>query len=287
MLCHQVAFPALVLIAATAAASDAVPTPALRDAVIRADTSDKAAAAYEAYFLRIGRAGLKDLMKDEDTGIALQAAWETYTKPAKRKEKLFGRSDDVYDPAELRKFVVFLKERTKAPVPDWWATAVTEVDLFPGRHHAFVGARRDGPKQVRVEEREGNLVLSAGGCSVEFPKATFNRDFYDSFAAWIGEKRSVVAAYPGIAGFAYTVAGFEGKGGKPVWKVDVWGAGRDVLGGEGFHQVEMREKDGVVYLFGVESHGAYVEAFEAASGKVRFRFCTCYWFHNSEAWGRK
>src|SRR5437667_9778674 len=79
---------------------------ALRARVLRADSRDKAA-AYQAYFLRLGRAGLRDRMKDDDTGVALQAAWEVHLKPAKRKKKLEGRTDDVYDSAELAKFLAF------------------------------------------------------------------------------------------------------------------------------------------------------------------------------------
>jgi hypothetical protein len=287
-----VAVVALALLTATSAAAPDTdpPTAALREAVVRADTPTKAAAAYRAYFLHLGRASLKDLSEDADTGIALQAAWETHTKPVKRKEQAVGRIDDVYDPAELRRFVAFLKVRTKAPVPKWWAATVTDVDLFAGKHHAFPGpggAGQGDREQVRVDEREGDLVLSSGGRSFAFPKATFGRGFDDSFAAWLGEKQSVVASYPRRSGFGYTVGGFEANGRRPTWKADVWAAGREGLGGEGYHSVEMTAADGVVYLFGVESHGAYVEAFDAASGKVRFRFCTCYWFHHSEGWGLK
>ncbi len=51
--------------------------------------------------------------------------------------------------------------------------------------------------------------------------------------------------------------------------------------------VDVTEKGEVTSVFGVESHGAYAEAFDSATGKVKFRFCTCYWFHNCEAWGLK
>ena len=305
-MCHQrlrwlIAFSGLVLAAVPSLApADPEPKAAdLRERVLRADSRSEAADAYKAYFLCLGRSGVKSLTKDENLGIALQAAWETHLKPVKRKEKVDSRSDDVYDPAELVQFVTFLKDRTKAPIPPWWSTGVTDVDLFPGEHHAFIGPSkrgRDDPekpkkgdekKELQIKVRGDNLVCSLGGRSIEFPKDTFGESNFASFVGSIGEKRSVVASYPGISGFAYTLAGFEGKGGKPVWRADVWSAGRDFLGGEGYHRVEMTEKDGVVYLFGMESHGAYVEAFDASSGKVRFRFCTCYWFKHSEAWGLK
>jgi hypothetical protein len=198
----------------------------------------------------------------------------------------------VYDPAELCKFVAFFKERTKAPVPEWWATGVTDVDLFTGEHHAFVGISKKketwaalAKKRLVVEAKGDNLLCSAGGRSVEFPKGTF-RGLIDSFVGLLGEKRSVVAAYMDI-GFAYEVAGFEGKGGKPVWKARVWAANRHFVAGFGYHYIEMTEKDGVVYLFGMDPHCAYVEAFDMISGKVQFRFSSCYWMFHSEAWGLK
>src|SRR5437899_5331208 len=74
----------------------------LRERVLKADSPKKKGEAYEAYFLKVGRAGLKDLMKDEDAGIAIQAAWETHLLPAKRDPRMPGRGDDVYNPAELK-----------------------------------------------------------------------------------------------------------------------------------------------------------------------------------------
>jgi hypothetical protein len=88
-----------------AAGADPEPTTAaLSDAIVRARSADSAAAAYRAYFLRGGRVGLKDLLKDEDTGISLQAAWETNLKPAKLDPRL-ERGTDVYDPDALDLFV--------------------------------------------------------------------------------------------------------------------------------------------------------------------------------------
>jgi hypothetical protein len=64
--------PLFLLTTTPAAESDE--TTALRDRVLKAATPKEKAVAYEAYFTKVGRAGLADLTKDEDTGIALQAA---------------------------------------------------------------------------------------------------------------------------------------------------------------------------------------------------------------------
>jgi hypothetical protein len=69
----------------------------------------------------------------------------------------------------------------------------------------------------------------------------------------------------------------------------VWGPGRRTGIVSGFHDhwAEVVGLGDTVYVFGAESRGVYLEAFEAATGKARFRFCTGYWFHWSEAWGLK
>jgi hypothetical protein len=220
-----------------------------------------------------------------------------HLKPMKRKEDAGLRADDVYDPVELKKFVNFLKDRAKVAVPDWWAAGVTDVDLFPGRHHVFIGPddppgatprkRRDTEAAGRtpsLTEKDGTITYAVGGRSVSFPKDTF-----DTFVPWeplgiLGEKHSVVVAFVSIDGPSYQAVGFTGKGGKPVWKADVWAEGRTLsLGGGGYHLVDVTEKEGVVCVFGIETHGAYAEAFDLA----KFRFCTCYWCNWSEAWGLK
>jgi hypothetical protein len=286
---------ALCCLASAPAAEPEKDVKALREQVVKADTPDDKAKAYKALFEKVGKAGLSELMKNEDTGIALQAAWEVHKKVVKRPKEERGRVDDIYDPDELKKFVEVVKKRTKAPVPDWWAKNILDVDAFVGEHHAFISEKDAGQKTVKskagasvpnaaeLEELKEALVYTVGKRSVEFPKDTFGK-LADCYAGVIGEKRSAVAAYSDSSGFAFEIAGFEGKGGKPTWKSDVWASGRTILAGAGHHWVEVIEKDGTVCVFGAESHGMYAEAFDLATGKSTFRFCTGYWFNFSEAW---
>ena len=268
---------------------------ALREAVLKADTPKKLAYGYKELFEKVGKDGLPELMKDDDIGLALQAAWEVHKKVVKRSEK---EADDkwVYDPDELKKFVAMLKKRTKAPVPDWWAENITKVDVVPGKCHWFRTNVDRRPKYHEtkdytrwpdghdLEKRDDTLVYTVGKRSIEFSKDTFEeRRSY--FAGSVGEKRSAIAAY-GSSG-PFEVAGFEGKGGKPVWKSEVWGAGRPVLAGFWYQCAEVYEKDGTVYVFGETPGGMYLEAFDLATGKCAFRFCTAYWLLYSEGWAIK
>ncbi len=278
-----------------AIADEHKPTAAtFRETVLRADAPRYAGRAYEFYFLRIGRAGLKDLLNDENTGIALQAAWETHLKPVRQFNSLQQGNDENVEPAELGEFVDFFKQRTKVPVPDWWAATVTKWPEWP---HPFDEPIVTGPeapmnamftrKNLRVEMKGDMLVCKAGDGSIEFPKNTFRDPLANSFVGSLGKQRSVVAAYQTSGAFPSELAGFTGKGGTPAWRADVWGCGRGYYGSLSYHFVEMTERNGIVSLFGVEPFGAYAEAFDAVSGTVQFRFCTSYWGNSSEAWGLK
>ena len=50
------------------------------------------------------------------------------------------------------------------------------------------------------------------------------------------------------------------------------------------HRVESVSSEGSVLVFGGESHGMYLEAFDEKTGKCLYRFCTCYRFNFSESW---
>lgn len=279
---------------------------ALRAAVLMADSMVAKAEAYKKLFQKVGRAGLAELRKDEDTGVALQAAWELSKKPAKRAKKHPLLVDDIYQSDELAKFVTFLKERTKAPVPDWWANDITFADAFPGKQHSFpeVGYGQKSPPKLReakaskpgniyevsvgaeLEFKGDSMVYSAGKRAVEFPKEVFaNAD--NSFTALMGAEHSIIACYPSNGGFSFRVAGFKDNGGKPVWKSVVWGAGRTILAGSAPHWVELTATKDAVFVFGGECAGMFVEAFDATTGKCLFRFCTGFWFNPAEAWGLK
>src|SRR5688500_7347089 len=110
------------------------------DAILAAYTPEAKASAYRKLFENVGRKKLVTFKKHPDTSLALQAAWELARKPMPRRPKMSGRVDWIYDPVPLREFAQFVQERTGVPVPAWWRKAITDVDLFPREHHAFIGA---------------------------------------------------------------------------------------------------------------------------------------------------
>jgi len=268
-----------------------------RSQVLDSSSARTRSKAFQEWFEGIGRAGIAKLVDDEDVGISLQAAWEVHKKLVKRvKPVTAARSDDVYDREELNQFLIFLKKKTKATVPDWWAESIVDVDVFPNEHHAFIGAARQKVTKSQANEKwlvtEGaeltrgtnTLVFSTGGKSIEFPDDKFVHGSGICFTGVVTDKTGFIATFAPEAGQAFKVARFEDKGNKPVWLEKVWAAGRTAGSGPASHRVELVTTENTLMVFGKESHGMYLEAFDKKTGKNLYRFCTCYWFNNSEGW---
>jgi hypothetical protein len=147
-----------------------------------------------------------------------------------------------------------------------------------------------------VRRRDRAVVYAAGGREVEFEESAF-REIHlwptgYVYAAVLGQKQSAVAQYMPNEGYPYKLAGFDGRGGRPAWVSDVWATSPPTVTGVRVrfgrdHDVELRGKGGTVFVFGVTSDGAYLEAFDMATGKCKYRFCSGYWFNWSEKWDLK
>ena len=125
------------------------------------------AKAYRLLFEKVGRPGLPDLMKGKDTGLALQASWEFHKKLVKRPKKPDRGPDDTYAPAEMKKFVEFLKDRTKSPVPEWWQLAITDLSVNKGGGHMYFGFNQEPkPLEEMAHVFHGMLVWGNGRSAV-------------------------------------------------------------------------------------------------------------------------
>src|SRR5207248_1674736 len=83
--------------------------------------------ARQALLQRVGPIGLAELMKDEDTNIALLAAWEQVrlTVPDKELERRMS-----VDARKLAWFLGFLEGRARVELPAWWAEAIRGCDAY-------------------------------------------------------------------------------------------------------------------------------------------------------------
>jgi hypothetical protein len=269
---------------------------------------DKQARVYRELFEKVGRSGLPDLAKSKDTGLALQASWELHKKLVKRSTKKEASDPDgTYDAAEVKKFLDFLKDRTKAPVPDWWKKGISEldVDVDRAKDHAYFG---EDPRKlltkielgerpwyvrngVKLTLRDGTYSYQAGDVAIEY-KGAKQRPYElftgDGLVDVIAGKVTCLATYSTASAFPFHVAGFESKGSKCLWESEVWALNkRQHFGATARHRVELTTKGDTVFVFGEEVAGLYLEAFELGTGKCQFRFCTSYWGHYSEKWNLK
>lgn len=293
------------IVAWTALVADEPPRPKEAE---KERPSQKQAAEYKALFEKVGRAGLPDLTKDKDTSLALQASWELHKKLVKRTKRAGPvlkdvQSNETYDAAEVKKFVEFVKERTKAPVPGWWADRLADLDVYKERSHLSwaeahklkevalgkedVWRVRDG---VTLALKDGTISYRSGDVSLEFPKNLFDiTSFEDALADLVTEKVTCLAKYRSeLGGGRFRVAGFENKSGKHIWSAETWPVHPFPHFGPTTEQrVEMTRAGDTVFVFGATTRGLYVEAFDLGTGKCQFRFCTSYWGNPSEQWNLK
>jgi hypothetical protein len=250
---------------------------------------DSVADAYTKLFARLGPVGTKKFINDDDTSIALQAAWETYKRRVKKQTAFRGRTQWGYDKDSLEEFLTFLAERLQSEPPDWWRATLLEVDVFPGRHHAFIDFKGKLPKPPKVRLNKGEVTIASAMQSV-----TIRKSMYDKFAPLGDPNRPPVVhwdqstfffARPEDRSYPYDLVCVDLETGKELWLASIWASRRGVsTGAPGRHPVEIRQLEGTVIVYGGGQAGMYIEGFDAKTGECRFRFCTSYWMHFSEAW---
>jgi hypothetical protein len=290
-------FVASVPAAVTGEDKDAAQVKALRNEVLKdllapKDKSARVGEAYRKFFTHVGLAGLKRVTEDEDTSIALQAAWELHRKVVKREKHIPLRTDWVFDKKPMEEFLEFAAKRLKAKPPTWWSATLLTGEVFPDMHHAFRTNEGPLPPTATVKVAQDDVVLTMGKQSIKLPKVDFDKAGGDLDpdtppVILCGEELSFIAR-PVFRGYPFELLAVDSKTGKKQWSATVWAARRGGSSGPaGVNPVEIRREGDTVIVYGAESHGVYAEGFDAKTGTCRFRFCTCYWFNFSESWGLK
>jgi hypothetical protein len=278
----------LLVMSRCAEAGDNKTLEALRQGVIEAESGEEAGVAYEKLFVHAGRKGMRRLMSDNNTGIALQAAWEIYKKDIQRPKPIVGRSDRVIDKKSVDEFLGFYSKRTGATIPKWWRNTIRVADVIPNAHCVFFD--REQPKEAKttVEVQAANVLITVGNQRLVISRAV-NPVEYERLAtryltALYGAEQSFVAH--NLTSYPYSFFCIDSPTGKVRWSQDVWAVRRGFSSGLlPEHHASFQLHDDMVIIYGAETHGMYVEAFDRATGECRYRFCSCYWFHFSEKWG--
>ena len=256
------------------------------------DKSEAVAKAYKTLFTHLGLDGVKKLINDEDTSIALQAAWETHKTIVKRNPAVPIRTNWVFDKKPMEEFLAVVAKRLKAEPPEWWRATLLVGDVFPGMHHAFIDLGGELPVPPKLEVQKDEVIITSGKQVTRLPRAVYDKaasfaDIGTAPEALWGADQSFFAR-PFFRGYPFQAVGVDTKTGKKLWMALVWAARRGFsTGPAGVCPVEIRRHGDTVIVYGCESHGMYAEGFDAKTGKCQFRFCTCYWFNFSERWGLK
>lgn len=152
------------------------------------------------------------------------------------------------DKNKTRQFIDSLDQKLRIVTPRWWQRCLLNVLVTDTFHYI--------PDVEMSRAGAHSIVYSDGEIIVD----------------------------PSASGFSYSIRRTDMNRNRTVWSSSVWAVNRTALAGVGAHQVELVISDERVFVFGAESHGAYLEAFDLSDGRPLVRFCTCYWFNFSESW---
>lgn len=215
--------------------------------------------------------------------IALAAAWERVSR-ATPVPKEDGPNTSI-DAKAAARFLGVVEGRFRVVIPTLWREAIMHAGggfYSPSRVafgflSPFDEAWRpplDVPGSAKVTKEGETWEVSVDQHVWRLPRN--NKDSPPERAAvLIDGDVTYIALYDDIASefplFAITKD-------KTVWQSRVWGNRwpGSYEGGHHDNRVQLVKSEGKVYLFGVEAISAYIEAFEAASGKNLCRFATSY-----------
>jgi hypothetical protein len=260
---------------------------AIKRQIARAGAPQEAGRLYAALFEEARELDVEALMRDNHIGIAMQAAWEKHIGSNQSYKRRF-RSDSVH------RFLGFLEGAGRITTPSWWADTLAAA--VPHDRSAIYYPEPTGWEYVATElgmiKRDYRVVRKSKDVfAIKTSQASM--DVSTSIEKTIQESRlppkgrhvslclSRERLFLGIhsdAGFPFTLVCVRARDGAKRWSADVWAAGRNKLSGKTSHFVEISEQGKLVVVWGAESHGMYVEAFDSETGNNLFRFCTSLWF---------
>ncbi len=251
---------------------------ALRDAVIRAETSEKASSAYKVLFTKKWPSDIGLASKELDTSIALQSVWEASHRPEKHYDKNT-HWHWRYKPTKTKQFVDFFQKRTSLPIPLWWQETILNTEMEPGKGSACFGPYPRRNAASFTVQKDSVAVMLSGRKVGSLPLSTE----IIAFDAIQWKDQALVVVIPlGGPGKLY-LFGRDAK--TIVWRTDVWATGRWTVNGLVIETVSLVLREDSVAVFG-EAGTAYAESFNATTGTSIFRFNTSYWQNWSESWKR-
>jgi hypothetical protein len=235
---------------------------------------------------------VKVLKTHPNDGIALRAALEEALLDVKYAKGNL-RAGSREEARSLSRLLGFLEGRLRINAPDWWRKMVIGAEFDAKNFRFLFDAEKETwhrvpgfspclPKNVHFQKCHNRRYLKIDGeTRISLPsKLRKDIPYGDSGVLTVASdnENCYSAVYFGLTG-GFTLHCSDRRSGKDLWEADVLGAAGGLLrggSGPGYHRVTLLSGDSVLYVFGGESDGAYVEGFDKKSGKVRFRFSTGY-----------
>jgi hypothetical protein len=233
------------------------------------------------------------MTNQESDSLALRAAWE-------RVRPTLTESQD--DPAAktakvaIHRFLGFVEGRLRVEVPAFWQAALeviearddgghaipypeTEPELdISGSDSGLLGKSVLVTKGVVVADDGSKLVIARGAASCTVPKELVDkaqsRGIINGIDARFDQDHCYFTIRTGDPN-PYLLAAVNTKTGRLKWTTTVWAAGGDLIYlGRNHHLTTLTLKDETLYIFGVSSDCAYIEAFATRDGAAKLRFAT-------------
>lgn len=156
-------------------------------------------------------------------------------------------------PKGIDEFIKGAEKTANVPFPGWW---------------------RDLLKKVVFREKKHFIPIRFGGPSTPSPTVKF-------------DKNLLFLADHNMGGAPCCLECQNERTSKVLWQAEVWAVNCLQLGGFANFHFDIEVTSDTVYVFGAESGGLFIEAFQRHDGKCLLRFCTCYWLNYSEEWNMK
>ena len=244
------------------------------------------AQGYEAVFGKASSAQLYGLMSHRHNGVALRAAWER----VRRTVPEVSQQRATKPPSEaLQRFIGFAEGRLGFGLPEWWVESVLDTSAYDRwtfgfplpcgtspYHKTQLGV--SAPQGTNLDEADGALLVQIGTESfrlpLQFQEPDENWSRFGAVSVLLGQARCFVASHSGVPS-PYHLSCFDRHSGGLLWGTDVWaGGGLETCTGHGSHWVSLQEENGLLVVVGTGTTAAYVEAFDAATGRSVWRFST-------------
>jgi hypothetical protein len=240
------------------------------------------AKGYEELFRRVGPAGIRELKKHKNPGVALRAAWEEVRLTVPKKEL----SGVPVDADALQRFLNVAKEQLPLLIPDWWQKALLSARAnrrdnisfrLPKKMYEDAGAGLRAKPEIGVAKQAKGLLVTIGDESVLLREAIVEESASrDHLSALFGANDAFIALHR-ATGQGYPLHCINRKTDKVKWNATVWadGGGLIVYSGTHRHSVSIIAGKQQVLVFGCSGF-LYMEAFNTDDGAALYRFSTRY-----------